>query len=118
MPDFRRFLSGAGASAISDPLSRPAYGGFLRVLCADVLQSHADIPGCVESYYHAAGTAFGRSIENPYPHPGYLRAAGGVSVFSNHEGRTEGGSAVHEEPKADLRSAGSAATEEPIHIRR
>ena len=44
LPDFRRFLSGAGTAIVSDPLSRPAYGGFLRVLCADVLQSHAGIP--------------------------------------------------------------------------
>lgn len=107
---FGAFLSGAGAAAVSHPLSRPAYGGFLGVLCADVLQPHAGVPGGVGSHYHAAGTAFSRPVESPYPHPGYLRAAGGVSVFSNHEGGAEGGSAVHEEPKADWARAGAPSS--------
>ena len=101
LPDFRRFLSAAGAAVVSDPVSRPAYGDFFRVLCADVLQSHAGLPGGVESHYHASGTALGHPVESPYPHTGYLRAAGGISFFPNHEGGTEGDSAVHEEPKAD-----------------
>ena len=82
-------LRDTGAAAVPDPVSWPAHGGVLRVLCADVLEPVCRFYCWLGFDHDTPWRTVGFYVSYPYADCRYFGITSYVSFFPHYESRAE-----------------------------